>query len=382
MINRTNKKLLDEFLAGKRVQLDAKSIRVWRTHLLTLLIFLDDTPLRESRSKLVGFKNYLQSDQARRDSKDVALSFETIRKKLAVTREFLRWLSTHKHYRFDGEWIARNFRLTRKESNLLRNQRRHHKKNLGLRLDEVVQLASTAVHTLWEERTRAAAVFLFLTGIRANAFVTLPIQAVDFERMQVKQYPSLGVDTKLSKAAATPILNIDAYPILLDVVKAWDAKVRAVLPPDAMWFSNISPVTGELDASLHYGIHRATGLRKDLQAFFAKAGLAYRSPHQFRHGAISLLRDRATTPRELEAIQQFAMHDNLATTLRYGQLTPTEAYATVQRLCRVVGTSVTDTWTIGHQQETLLEKFAQLDESTQNLVSSLIDGLLNGRREA
>jgi site-specific recombinase XerD len=64
-------------------------------------------------------------------------------------------------------------------------------------------LAAVAPTTAGFFRDRAAMAFLFLSGMRVTAFTTLPILAVNIGRREVRQWPALGVKTKLSKAATT-----------------------------------------------------------------------------------------------------------------------------------------------------------------------------------
>jgi len=92
-------------------------------------------------------------------------------------------------------------------------------------LEEIFTIAASPVDSLFERRARAAAVFLFLSGMRIGAFVSLPIQAVDIPNRKVIQYPSLRVRTKNRKYGITYLLDI---PELLKVVQEWDDEVRAV----------------------------------------------------------------------------------------------------------------------------------------------------------
>ena len=70
-------------------------------------------------------------------------------------------------------------------------------------LDEVLALCEFQPERLLEQRDQAAAAFLFLSGMRIDAFVSLPIRGVDLVRMRVQQLPKLGVRTKNNKAAIT-----------------------------------------------------------------------------------------------------------------------------------------------------------------------------------
>lgn len=57
-------------------------------------------------------------------------------------------------------------------------------------------------------RDQAAAAFLFVSGIRASAFVTLPISAIDLKNLTVYQWPELGVNTKNGKKATTFLYDV------------------------------------------------------------------------------------------------------------------------------------------------------------------------------
>ena len=70
----------------------------------------------------------------------------------------------------------------------------------------------------------AAVVCLFLSCALVGATVTLPI------------HPRLGVKTKFDKSATTSLLDI---PELMEVVAAWDHRVRPKLPAEAMWYANV-----------------------------------------------------------------------------------------------------------------------------------------------
>jgi site-specific recombinase XerD len=69
-------------------------------------------------------------------------------------------------------------------------------------------MAQAPATQLWEKRIRAAANFMFLSGIRVGALVTLPLAAVDLESRTIKQWPSLGVRTKFGKLATTYLLDV------------------------------------------------------------------------------------------------------------------------------------------------------------------------------
>jgi integrase len=110
--------------------------------------------------------------------------------------------------------------------------------------DEISQLARLTIpeDDLALRRDQAAAVLLYLSGIRVGALSSLPIEAVDLSQRAIRQWTTLGVRTKNSKSATTYLLPI---PELMTVVEQWDALVRAQLPPTAIWCTPVISRWGE-----------------------------------------------------------------------------------------------------------------------------------------
>jgi hypothetical protein len=107
---------------------------------------------------------------------------------------------------------------------------------------------------LIEQRDQAAAAFLFLSGMRIDAFVSLPIRNVDLVRMRVQQLPKLGVRTKNNEAAITFLYQI---PKLINIVQAWDLLVRSELDINSPWYVYLSTdgrgFDGTLETSEYWG---------------------------------------------------------------------------------------------------------------------------------
>jgi hypothetical protein len=91
-------------------------------------------------------------------------------------------------------------------------------------------------------RDRAAAARLFLTGERANALVTSPVDEINFADNWVRQLLELGVKNKNGKKATTFLLPV---PELLEVVHSWDRFVRTRLPGSASWYAPVENTWGE-----------------------------------------------------------------------------------------------------------------------------------------
>lgn len=321
MINRKNKKLIDEYLASRKDEVSPLTISLAETHLRLLLEFADETYFLDLPKRKQTFAQYIKSPEARRDGKEEKLSHEYSRKVISDAKHFFEWLRDEKEYPEITARFLKSFRISK--------ENRDDEDQELYALDELLKIIATPCYTTLDERTQASCVFLFLSGMRISAFLTMPVKAFDLEARTVKQWPSLGMHTKLGIKATTKLLNI---PELLEIVRKWDERVRGILPPDGFWYAPLSPITGEIDPNAEVGEYRDAGFRKDLAAFLSKASIEYKSSHKFRHGHIRFLRDRATDVRDLEAIAKNAMQ-TLSTMLNYGRMSKTEAHEEIDSLC-------------------------------------------------
>ena len=330
-ILRENKKLVDEYLSIRHQEVSPLTVDSSdKAHLILLLEYADEIPFYDLPFTREPFAEYLKTPGSRRDGKKGIHSDGYRCKVQATARRFFEWLMAEKedYANISIRWIR-----------TLKGKQSPNKPKQGyFSLDEIIQIARTPVKTLNEERIRAACIFLYFSGMRIGAFLTLPISAVDLDHLIVRQWPSLGVATKLGKKATTRLLEIPEYQELVKIIKNWDAKVTTQMTSSGMWFAPISPRTGELDPIRKTGKHRRSGFYDDLEIILQKAGVEYKSTHKFRHGHIRYLRDNAKTVRHLEAISNNAMQ-NVETMLRYGQLGDEETHDEIQKLCKNNGGS-------------------------------------------
>ena len=181
-------------------------------------------------------------------------------------------------------------------------------------LEEMLRLCALPIDEddLALRRDQAAAALLFLSGMRATAFGTLPIAAVDLSSRTIKQWPALGVATKNGKSATTYLLDI---PELLRVVEAWDAIVRAQLPSTAMWYAPVVSRWGEQVLSADPpGANRGQAVAKRMRHLFEIAGLPTHSPHKFRHGHAVYALQHAKTMADYKAVSMNLMHEDIRVT--------------------------------------------------------------------
>lgn len=305
MIDKKNWRLAQKYLDYRFEvdQISKGSLKKEQVHIRHLIEWAQDKPFHRAMGIRPTFPEYMLS--ARLDGENGQLSAGYIKKTLATARLFFIWLSDneagYKHIKQSWIKTVKNKRSVNTPKN-----------TEAVSLEEVLTIAARPAQAAQARRARAAMVFLFLSGMRIGAFVSLPLQAVNIRELTVNQFPSLGVRTKLNKSATTYLWDI---PELLKVVQDWDDEVRAILPPIGFWFAPLSSTTGEIDPSIKsIGEHRITLARKNFKAWLEQEDLPYHSPHKFRHGHIQYGNALATNISQWKAVSQNAMHTSMKIT--------------------------------------------------------------------
>ncbi len=306
MINRGNWKLVKAYLKYRQEvgQLNERTLEADDTRLRHILEWADERPIRNAMSIRPTLPDYLQT--ARKDKPGEHLSPAYTKKIILAAQQFGQWLVIHE------SGYKNSLALWLDTLKAPRGPQSESKQHEAVTLEEIRQIAAAPTYTLWELRVKAAAVFMFLSGIRVGAFSTLPIKAIDLQDRTIKQWPSLGVKTKNRKSATTYLLNI---PDLLEVVQEWDRKVRSILPPNAYWFAHLDSKTGEIIPEFQpVGKHRHSRVRKDLKNWLAASGLPDYSPHKFRHGHAVYGLKQSQDIQEFKAVSMNLMHANISIT--------------------------------------------------------------------
>ena len=308
MVNRNNYLLIKSHLKylEEVEQLSASSLRRYWFWLKHLLLWADETHLCRSPEIRPTFPAYVSTLSGRHA--DASLAAITQKKIIAAAKRFFHWakMMGYKGYvQIPAAWI-----------DTLRPARVHQQsgENVYVSLEEAITLATFPVDQgdLATRRDQAAAAMLFLSGARAGAFASLPIEAIDINARCVHQWPELGVRTKNGKKATTFLLPI---PRLLEVVEAWDTTIRNELPSSAPWFTSIQNNWGD-----HRLVNRQPGetrpllLNKRMKNLFASVGLAYKSAHKFRHGHAVYGLQHAQTIADYKAVSLNLMHNDIKVT--------------------------------------------------------------------
>lgn len=305
MISRANYADIQAYLRYNRdvLQVTEGTIRTRRVYLYRVLPWCNRTPLPEAREIRPTLGQYL----AALDEDGEQLSPCTQRNICKNVRSFYRWAKTElPHYRDVPLWWIQTLKPVQRE------EPTPGKRDVWT-VEDLRAIAALELPTLALQRAQAAMAFMFLSGIRIGAFVTLPIEAVDVDGREVRQWPGLGVKTKFAKAATTYLLDI---PELLAVVRRWDRLVRARLAPDDCWYAHIDPQLGELVSGAEHTVTRTSRLRKEIHELADLAGVRYRRPHDLRHGHALYALDLAKDIADFKAISQNLMHSRLEVTDR------------------------------------------------------------------
>jgi len=286
-----------------------------------LLFWAGEKPLTRAPDVRPSYPEYIA--RQRRDG--APLAHGTQETWLSIAKVFFRWaVAAHprRYRRVTTLWLD-SLRPARAKGHLKERQ--------AYSLEDVRAVLAVDDERLGVQRVKAATAFLFLSGMRIGAFVTLPILAVNVARREVQQWTDLGVRTKFSKSATTFLLDI---PDLLDVVGRWDALVRAELPAEAMWYSNLVGAREKrLEATTLQSPYRSRSYYKGMRALCERAGVTYLSPHKLRHGHVMHALANAKTPADWKAISQNVMHSGLGTTDEiYGILKDDEIASRIARM--------------------------------------------------
>lgn len=337
MINRENYLLVKSHLRylGEVEQLCPSSLDRYWSYLRHLLLWAGETRLNKSPSIRPIFPTYITSLSGRKEPQSLAAA--TQKKIVATAKRFFLWAKMHGYKDFTQltmDWIE-----TLRPARSIHSSSDH----VYVTLEETVQLATFPVDPgdLAIRRDQAASAMLFLSGARAGAFASLPIEAVDVEARHISQWPDLGVRTKNRKKATTFLLPI---PELLEVVAAWDDLVRSKLPPSAPWYASVDNRWGEQRLTSNAPVEtRNQMLTKRLRNLFSRTGLSYKSAHKFRHGHAVYGLQHAQTMADYKAVSMNLMHNDIKVTDSiYAPILSNEVKDRIESLVKLPNTETED----------------------------------------
>ena len=329
MIRRENYLTVRNYLEYRKLimQRSEETLRMEWIAMKHLLLWADETLFQKADSLLPVFPEYMacaRRDSGRRDRQQagqvVPLSPRYQVKILEHARLFYEWARVHdpEYKRVREAWIS-TLQVRRSKGAQSRLQKREVWKS-----ENVHKVADFywGADNLKAKRTAFAVVFLFLSGMRAGAFVTLPFECVDLKRRRIEQLPEKGVHTKNSKAAITFLLPI---PTLLKVVEDWMSSLAEHNNPRMrVWSKLYSSIEANRRVYNLSGfdvvrLEEKTGprvslLNQDMKELCDLVGVPFFSPHKLRHGHGLYGVHHSHNMEELKAVSQNLMHSNIGIT--------------------------------------------------------------------
>lgn len=340
MINRQNYLDIRKFLDyhQKILQNTAGSVEKRRSRLQNSLIWADNTLFSECDKMKKTFPAFLLEQVKQGDITNDYASRLTI-----DFREFLQWAKDNEPERYGKlkpEFI---------QSIRIKTYQDSAKTARYYTLEDMRKISQYSPENIRMKRIRAGACFLYLSGMRLSAFLSMPIDCVNLERLQVMQFPELGVYTKFKKRAVTSLYNI---PELLEPVREWDNLVRSNSPSNSTWYVRFAYGTREnlnINPLLLNGIDRdeayaflqnsKRGFYRNLQELCVLSDVDYKNPHAFRHGHTLYGLQHATTAEQAKAVSLNLMHGSTAITDKiYSQMGGND----INNIITTLGTSAED----------------------------------------
>lgn len=312
MIDRKNYLLIKTYLVWKKRSVTEQSVSRIRFYLRHLLLWADDLFFGQfeivNKDSFQGYLSTIKTDKGN-------MSQESIKKILDYSREFYRWAKDSYPRDFQAikpNWIV-SLKPNRNCERIIATEARTVSEQEIFTLVEKFQ-HSRLVDDIVFKRDFTSAIFLYLSGQRAGAYVTTPINAINLEKNEIYQWPDVyGVKTKNQKKAITFLYQI---PGLIEVVRNWDSYIRSVIPEEEWdtypWCAPFKNLWGEKTLVLQPSAakRRGTNLIKRFNKLFLNLDLDYKNPHAFRHGHAVFGLSHARTPAEFHAVSQNLIHNN------------------------------------------------------------------------
>ena len=197
-------------------------------------------------------------------------------------------------------------------------------------------LSVMPIETIIQRRDRALIAFLFLTGSREGAAITVRLRHVDLANKCV-QFDGRSMDTKFGKSFTTSFFPFgdDVEKILRD----WITELRQV-----HLFSEADPLFPKTRVAVgpsrrfeavgiaHEPWASPSSAARIFKQAFINAGLPPFSPHRVRDTIAELAKHHCRTPEDYKAWSQNMGHDDVMTTFSsYGSVSPGRQVELMQR---------------------------------------------------
>ncbi|WP_150526908.1 tyrosine-type recombinase/integrase, partial [Roseibium sediminis] len=289
--------------------LNDKTIDARMRHVIEFTCGLDDKPLRNiSKDDIACFKARLIEVDTDVSNPGNQKAAATIVQTCQNLKAFMDWLGHQSGYRSMDRDLPNYCKPSRHHVALSKVKSDKHVPNA----DEIrTLLASMPKVTNQHRRDRAIVAFLFLTGVRDAALISLRLKHVDLENRLVFQ-DAKEVRTKFSKTMTT-----FWFPVGEDIgqiVTDWINERRATASSENEPVFPRSPSAIPVKSSESQFWQTAAPVRHILKQATAKTGQTYFVPHAVRSTLALMIDAIATTFEERKALSQNLGHEHMRTT--------------------------------------------------------------------
>lgn len=299
----------------------------------TYIGWLKGKDLKQFHSeKALAFKRYLETDRSGRNRPRSASTANGILRDL---RGFMAWLADQPGYRSRIRHADAAYFNPDRKSEQARRGELYKPHPSPEQVTYVIQ--SMPAETVFERRDRALMSFLFLTGARERAAMTVRLGHVDLANACV-QFDGRLVETKFGKRFTVAFFPVGPMPV--DILTNWIAELR----DEHLWgqFDPLFPKT-EVGVGTSGGFE-AKGLARlpwsspsrvvsVFKGAFEAAGLPPFSPHSIRKTLVQLSNDHCDSPEAFKAWSQNLGHEDVLTTfMSYGSVAPGRQVELIARM--------------------------------------------------
>lgn len=326
MRNSENLRIRRKYLVwlGDARGLSEASIDKAAASIATYEAFLQGRDFRAFHSERArAFKRHLAGIGLRNDGG--RLSQGTINGILRDVMAFFRWLADQAGYKSRIDRSDIDYLTPDRKSEMARRTSCWKPHPSPAEAREVLAAMPTA--TVIARRDRALVAFLFLSGSREGAAISLRLGHVDLRNSCIN-FDGRTVDTKFGRSFTTGF-----YPIggaAEQIVRDWIAELRTV-----HLFSDADPLFPKTEVrpgpDQHFkavGLLRApwsspSSAARIFKDAFRRAGLPPFPPHRVRDTMAELASEHCRTPEDYKAWSQNMGHEDVLTTFRsYGSVPP------------------------------------------------------------
>jgi integrase len=278
-----------------------------------------------SRDKIIGYKDILRS----KAEEEGSLSASTVVHSLGTLKAFFLWLSKQPSFSKMPRDLPDYFTPPKRLVKIANAATEKYVPSA----DEIRALIAAApINTVQQRRDQAMIAFLYLTGVRDGALITLRIKHVNVSRKIVFQ-DAKEVATKASKTMRTAWFPVgeDIETIIVD----WLAELRGLgaQDDDPLFPRGFKKHWGELKEVRFDFLASATPVRHMMKTAADSAGTQYFRPHAIRSTIARMIERWGATAEERKALSQNLGHEDYHTTLvYYGALDEDHQHAIVESI--------------------------------------------------